>query len=133
MLFQRFAGGTAVASAAIGVAAFVVLLVPRLTFERIYPLTLLWCFVPLAWGLWALLTPSAWMPKRLPLWGTILGVIGGSLGAFVLNLPSRFFGAELPLKVRGAVVLVVALFYYVLWTLVRAAYRLLIAVPERKE
>jgi hypothetical protein len=58
MLFQRFAGGTAVASAAIGVAAFVVLL-PRMTFERIYPLTILWCFVPLAWGLWALLTPSA--------------------------------------------------------------------------
>ena len=48
----------------------------------------------------------------LPLWEMILGVIGGSRGVFVLNLPSRFFGAELPRKVRGAAVLVVVLFYY---------------------
>jgi hypothetical protein len=133
MLLQRFAAGAAVASAAIALAAFAVLLTPRLTFQKIYPLTIVWCFVPLAWGLWALLTPSAWMPKRLPLWGTILGVIGGSLAAFVLNLPSRILGEELSLKVRGFAVLVIALFYYALWTLVRAAYRRLAAAPARNQ
>jgi len=132
MLFQRFAAGAAVASAAIALAAFVVLLTPRLTFEKIYPLTILWCFAPLVWGLWALLTPSAWMPKRLPVWGTILGVIWGALAAFVLNLPSRFFGEAVSLKLRGSAVIVVALLYYAVWTLVRAAYRLLATVPERK-
>lgn len=131
MLFQRFAAGTAVASIAIALAAFIVFLIPRLTFERIYPLTIVWCCAPLVWGLWALFTPSAWMPKRLPLWGSILGVIGGSLGVFVLNLPSRFLGEAVSPKLRGVAVLVMALFYYVLWMLVRVAYRSLVASEKK--
>jgi len=132
MWVQRFAAATAVASTAIALATIVVLLTPRPTFERIQPITVLWCFVPFVWGLWALVTPSSWMPKRLPLWGAILGVIGGSLGVFVLDLPSRFFGAELPLTVRGSAVVVMALFYSALWMVVRAAYQLLAAEPETK-
>jgi hypothetical protein len=131
-MFPRFAAGAAVASAAIALAAFVVLLTPRLTFERLYPLNILWCFAPFVWGLWALFTPSAWMPKRLPLWGAILGVIGGALGAFVLNLPSRLLGVPASLPLRGVAVLVLALFYYVLWMLVRAAYQSLVATGSEK-
>ena len=131
MLVQRFAAASAVASTAIALATIVVLLMPRPMFERIHPITVLWCFVPFVWGLWALITPSSWMPKRLPFWGAILGLIGGSLAAFVLNLPAQFFGAELPFMARGAAVLIVAVFYCALWTLVRAAYQLL-AEPERK-
>ena len=133
MVFQRFAAATAVASAAIALATIVVLLAPRAVFERVHPITTLWCFVPFVWGLWALITPSSWMPKRLPLWGAILGLIGGCLGVFVLNLPARFFGGELPLLARAAAVLVVAVFYYALWMLVRAAYGLLPVVPEKRE
>lgn len=132
-MFPRFAAGAAVASAAIALATIVVLLTPRLTFERVYPLTILWCFAPFVWGLWALLTPSAWMPKHLPLWGAILGVIGGSLGAFVLNLPARFLGVPVSLKLRGAAVFILALFYYVVWMLVRAAYQSLVATVSEKK
>jgi hypothetical protein len=133
MVFQRFAAATAVASTAIALATIVVLLTPRPVFERIHPITILWCFVPFVWGLWALITPSPWMPARLPLWGAILGLIGGFLGVFVLNLPARFFAGELPLLARAAAVLAVAVFYYALWIVVRAAYRLLPVVPERRE
>jgi hypothetical protein len=131
-MFHRFAAGTAVASVAIALAALVVLLTPSLTPERTYPLTLLWCCAPFVWGVWAVFTPSAWMPRRLPLWGAILGVVAGSLGAFVLDLPSRLLGAAVPLKLRGIVVLILVLFYSALWMLVRVAYEALVAVPEKK-
>jgi hypothetical protein len=132
-MFQRFAAGTAVASIAIAIAALIAGLAPGLTFQRIYPLPILWCVAPLAWGIWALLTPPSWMPQRLPLWGAILGLMAGSLAAFALNLPSRFLGTAVSLKLRGAGVLVMTLFYYVLWMLVRAAWRALVsAVPEKK-
>lgn len=131
-MFQRFAAGTAVASVAIAIAALVVCFAPGLTFERIYPLTVLWCVAPLAWGIWALLTPSSWMPERLPLWGAILGLMAGSMAAFVLNLPSRFFGQAVSLGLRGVAVLVGVLFYYLLWMLVRVACRSLVsAAPEK--
>lgn len=70
-----------------------------------------------------MLTPSAWMPERLPLWGAILGLIAGSLAMFVLNLPSRILGETVPAALRGVAVLVMVLFYYLLWMLVRTAYR----------
>lgn len=132
-MFQRFAAGTAVASVAIAIAALIVCFAPGLTFARIYPLTILWCVAPLAWGIWALLTPSSWMPKRLPLWGAILGLMAGSLAALVLNLPSRLFGEPVPILLRAIAVLVVTLFYYLLWMLVRVACRSLVsAAPEKK-
>ena len=132
-MFPRFAAGTAVASAAIAVAAVIICFVPGLTFERIYPLTILWCVAPLAWGIWALLTPSSWVPKRLPLWGAILGLMAGSLAAFVLNLPSRLFGTVVSLTLRGVAVLVVTLFYYLLWMLVRVAYLSLVSAASEKK
>lgn len=122
-MFQRFAAGTAIASIAIAIAAIILSLTPGLKFERLYPITILWCCVPLAWGVWALLTPSAWMPKRLPLWGAFLGLFAGSMAALVLNLPSRFLGEPVSMLVRAIAVLVGTLFYYLMWMLVRGAYR----------
>lgn len=126
-MFYRFAAGTAVASVAIALAALLVSLVPGLTFEKIYPVPILWCFVPCAWGIWALLAPSSWMPKRLPLWGAILGLIAGFGAAFVLNVPSRFLGETVSLGTRSGTVLLLAFFYYLLWMLVRTAYRSLVS------
>ena len=122
-MFQRFAAATAVASVGIAIAAIILSLIPGLKFERIYPITILWCCAPLAWGLWAVLTPAAWMPKRLPLWGALLGLFVGSMAAFVLNLPSRFAGEPVPMLARAMAVPVGILSYYLLWMLVRGAYR----------
>ncbi|MBZ5655723.1 MAG: hypothetical protein LAO56_10650 [Acidobacteriia bacterium] len=122
-MFQRFAAGTAIASIVVAIAALALALTPGLTFARIYPLAILWCCVPFAWGVWAVLTPSAWMPNRLPLWGAFLGFFAGSMGAFVLNLPSRFFGQPVSILVRAIAVLVMTLFYYLMWMLVRRACR----------
>jgi hypothetical protein len=63
------------------------------------------------------------MPKRLPLWGGFLGLFVGSMAAFVLNLPSRFAGEPVSMLVRATLVLIITLFYYLLWMLVRGAYR----------
>ncbi|HEY4684073.1 MAG TPA: hypothetical protein VIH17_12620 [Candidatus Acidoferrales bacterium] len=128
-MFQRFAAGSAIASMAIALAALVVLLIPILSFQSIYPLPVIWCMVPLVWGLWAMIAPKAWVPQRLPLWGAILGLIAGVFGAFVLNLPSQFAGQTVSALLRGLGVLIAVVLYYLLWMLVRAAYRLLAALP----
>jgi len=130
-MFQRFVAASAIASVVIAFGALVVVLAPALTLQRIYPLTIIWCFVPLAWGIWALLAPTAWVPQRFPLWGAILGLIAGSLAAFVLNLPSRILGETVPFTWRGLAVVVMAAFYYLLWLLVRNAYRSLASSKSR--
>jgi hypothetical protein len=122
-MFRRFASASAIASMGIACAVFVILLVHALAEQRSYPLTVMWCFAPLAWGLWAMIAPSAWVPERLPIWGTILGLVAGLLAFFVLNLPWRVFGITAPLVWRGIGVVVLVVFYYLLWTLVRLAYR----------
>jgi hypothetical protein len=122
-MFQRFAAATAIASMVIAIGAIILSVIPGPKFERIYPITILGCCVPFAWGVWAVLTPSAWMPKRLPLWGAFLGLCAGSMAAFILNLPSRFLGEPVSMLVRAMAVLVGTLFYYLLWMLVRGAYR----------
>jgi len=122
-MFPRFAAGSAIASIAIALGALVVVLAPGLTFERIYPLTIIWCLAPLAWGVWALLAPAAWVPQRLPLWGAMLGLMAGLLAAYVFNIPSRVLGETLSVVGRAVAVLVLTVLYYVLWMLVRVAWR----------
>ena len=122
-MFKRFAAASAVASILIALGGLAVLMMPALTLQRIYPLPIIWCFVPLVWGLWALLAPVAWVPQRLPLWGAILGLIAGSLAVFAFNLPSRILGATVPSALRGAAVLLIGVLYYLVWMLVRAAIR----------
>lgn len=121
-MFQRFVAASGIAAIAIALASLAVLIIPTVSLERTYPLMAIWCFVPVAWGIWGLITPPAWLPQRLPLWGAILGLIAGSLAAFALNLPSRIFGIMVPLGLRGVGVVVMAGFYYLLWMVVRVAY-----------
>jgi hypothetical protein len=122
-MFPRFAAASAIASIAIAIAALILRLLPGMNLARIYPVTILWCVVPVAWGLWALLTPTSWLPQRLPAWGAILGLVASSLAGLALNLPSRLLGVDVPLSARAVGVVVMAAFYYLLWMLVRAAYR----------
>jgi len=125
-MFQRFAVAAAVGALVIALAALVLLLSPGVTMSRIWPLTTVWCFVPFFWGIWAILAPKAWLPNRLPLWGAFLGLLGGTMGGFVLNLPSRVFQAPVSVATRLWAVAAVTVLYYFLWMLVRIAYRSLI-------
>ncbi len=124
-MLQRFVSGAAIAAVAIACAAFAVLIIPGITWQRAYPLALLWCFAPLGWGIWAMLAPRGFVPHRLPIWGAILGLIAGTLAAFVLNIPSRVLGQSAPATLRGVGVIAIVVVYYALWTLVRAVYQAL--------
>lgn len=121
-MLQRFVAGTAIASILIALGAFIIVLTPALTVQRLYPLPLMWCFVPVVWGLWAMCTPSKLMPLRLPLWGTLLGLIVGVMAVFVLRFPLRVLGAAAPVVALAVGVIVVAAIYYLLWMLVRSVY-----------
>ena len=121
-MFRRFDAACGVVSVPLAIAALVLFLVFGSS-SRFHLLTHVWCFVPLIWGLWAMATPKAWVPQRLPLWGAILGLILGVFLLLVLNLPSRVRGEELSLALRGFYVPIFAGFYYLLWMLVRIAYR----------
>lgn len=122
-MLQRFAAASLVGSAVVAIAAFCVLVVPGISLQRVSPIVTAWCLAPCAWGLWAMLAPASWVPQRLPVWGTILGVAAGLLAAFVINMPARVFGEALPVSYRLAGLSVMIGFYYLLWMLVRAAYR----------
>ncbi len=118
-MFRRFAAACAVASVVIAGGAVMSLLL-RFPVEGAWMLTTAWCFVPVAWGLWAMLAPSSWVPQRLPAWGASLGVFAGIMAGPVLNLPLRIGG---PSSARWIALVVGPIFYYLLWLLVAAAYR----------
>lgn len=120
----RFAAATATASMVLAIASLVVLALP-VPLERFTPLLSLWCVAPAVWGLWAMLAPRDWVPGRLPLWGSLLGVVAGILAMLVLDLPARVRGLPVPLPYRVGGVAVLTVFYYFLWMLVARAYRAL--------
>ena len=122
-MFKRFVAGSAVGALVSAVAALALAFVAGSSFPRTWPLTTMWCFVPLAWGIWAAITPRAWLPEHLPYWGAVLGLLGGTMSAFVLNLPSRVFEVPVSIAVRSVMVVAVTVLYYLLWMLVRAAYQ----------
>jgi len=124
-MFHRFAAATAVASAVFGISSLVVAVIPSVPLERFAPVLALWCIVPLVWGLWAMVAPSAWVPERLPVWGAILGVVGGTLAMFVLNIPSRMAGFAVPAGYRALGWVLAVCLGYLFWMLVRAGYRAL--------
>ena len=124
-MMRRFASGSAVASVVIAFASGSLRVPPLPDLETRYLATSLWCVVPLAWGLWAMLTPKSWLPARLPVWGAILGLVVGVLGVFVLNLPARISGVPFPIWLQGLAVLLAIGAYYLLWLLVRRVYRAL--------
>ncbi|HUK46979.1 MAG TPA: hypothetical protein VLW06_05280 [Terriglobales bacterium] len=128
-MFKRFVAASAIAAILVPVAVIVLTMVAGPQFPRAWPLLTLWCFVPFAWGFWAMLTPREWFPERVPLWGAILGLVLSSFGAFVLDIPARIF--ETPISVAGSAVLVAAItaLYYFVWMIIRSAYAKLVAVP----
>ena len=120
-MLQRFAAGCVVASGliALGATASLFLALPA---ESARFLTTAWLFVPLGWGVWAMLAPASWVPERLPLWGAVLGFIVGVLVGPVFNVPARI-GA--PDFVRWAALAGGPILYGLLWLAVRAVYRAL--------
>jgi hypothetical protein len=119
-MLLRFAAAASVASVVVAVGALVSLLPPRWPPSDALVLTTAWCFVPVAWGLWAVLTPARWLPRRWPLWGAILGVIAGAVAGPVLDLPQRLAGLR---DVRWVALIVGPILYYVVWQLVPVVYR----------
>jgi hypothetical protein len=126
-MLRRFAAASSVASLIIAIGAVVSLLPPRWSPADARVLTTAWCFVPLAWGLWAVLAPAHWVPRRLPLWGAILGVVAGIVAGPVLDLPLRLGGLR---DLRWITLIVGPILYYVVWLLVPVAYRSLAATPN---
>ena len=118
-MFHRFAAACSVASVVIAGGALVSLLL-GLPLEGAWTLTTAWCFVPVAWGLWAMFAPARWVPNRLPVWGAILGVVAVYCGRSSARPPSRVGG---PSGVRWLALVAGPLLYYVLWLLVGSAYR----------
>lgn len=129
-MLTRFAAAVCVASSVVALATPVLLLVHELAPPRSWPVLAVWCIVPAAWGLWAMVAPRAWVPHRLPHWGAVLGLLAGAMVMFVLDLPLRVFGVAAPAAARGLAVLAFAGLYYLLWHLVRAAFGALSAGPR---
>ncbi len=117
-MLHRFAAASAVASVVIAGGAIVSLLT-RWPAAGARVLTTAWCFVPAAWGLWAMLAAPRWVPHRLPQWGAILGLLAGIMAGPVLDLPLRLADVR---GVRWVPMVVGPIFYYVLWVLVRFTY-----------
>ena len=122
-MLRRFAAGSVVACVAIAIASAVVLMTSGLNFQRLSLALAIWCVVPCGWGVWAMLSPASWVPQRLPMWGTILGIVAGVLAIFVVKMPYRVLGVVLPATAGALGVLVAGVFYYVLWTMVRMVYK----------
>ncbi len=127
-MLVRFVSGSFVACIAIAIASAGMLVFSGLNPQRFGLILSIWCLVPCVWGLWAMLSPTTWMPRRLPIWGTILGIVAGLLALFVLDLPYRVLGAALPAIGKAVGVLVGAVIYYALWTLVSLVYNRLSGV-----
>ncbi len=124
-MLNRFAAATCVVGPFLALATLVALLVPVLKPEGLYRLTSFWCFIPAAWGLWAMLAPRTWVPQRLPLWGAILGLLVGTVAMVLLDLPAHMFGLTPSALQRGLMILILVAVYYLLWMVVRAAFRAL--------
>ena len=121
-MLKRFVSAAAVASVVTACAAAGLLNVPGIDRERVFPLLILWLCAPAAWGVWAMLAPPGWTPQRLPVWGAALGVVLGTLGAIVLNLPLLVFGVEVSLALRAIAVPLAACIYFLLWMVVRRVF-----------
>ena len=129
-MLQRFAAASSVGSVVIAIGALISLLPPRWSAADARVLTTAWCFVPLAWGLWAMLAPAHWVPRRLPLWGAILGVVAGIIAGPVLDLPLRLAALR---NMRWITLILGPVLYYVVWLFVPVVYRSLGPHVEPRE
>lgn len=123
-MLLRFVSATGVAALVIAFLSLAVIIVPGPDFstQQFAPIIALWCLAPALWGVWAMLTPRAWFPQRLPEWGGIFGFLAAILGALVLNLPLRVFGVDIPAIYRAFAAVPAMVIYYALWIAVRATY-----------
>ncbi len=119
-MLRRFFAATAVASCLIALASAGTWLLAIPAEARVL-LTALWCFVPLAWGVWALLAPPRIVPNYLPSWGAGLGLIVGVMAGFVLDMPAKVLGQPLPWT-HWAALVIGPVAYYLFWMIVRAVY-----------
>ncbi len=126
-MLRRFVAASAVASVLIAIAALILLVVPGFTIQRFAPVLLVWCCAPFVWGLWLMMAPASIVPEKLPAWGAILGVVAAVMAAFVLDMPARVFGTSFPAVYRWVAVIVMVIFYFLLWMIVRTVYRNLAA------
>jgi hypothetical protein len=126
-MLRRFAAATAVISVLLFFAAAVVLVIPGLAVQRIYPILWIWAIIPCVWGVWAILCPAAWVPQRFPAWGALLGTIAAVMALFVIQLPQRVLQMEFSVPLRALLVVGAAVVYYVLWMMVGNVYRKLAA------
>lgn len=122
-MLRRFVSAAAVAAMFLLLAAIAVVLLPPARLERIHPLLVAWLCAPALWGIWSLLAPQSWVPGRLPSWGALLGLVAGIFAMFVLNAPARAFDMWLSRQARGAGLLLIVVFYYAGWMIVRAVLR----------
>jgi uncharacterized protein YggT (Ycf19 family) len=125
-MLHRFAAACAVGSVVVAAGALLSLLL-RLPVEGAWMLTTVWCFVPVVWGVWAMLAPSRWVPTRLPTWGAILGVGAGAVIGPLLNLPARLGAPDFS---PWLALFIAPLIYYALWLLVKTVYCLLHGTGE---
>lgn len=121
-MLRRFAAGSVVACIVTAIASAGALTFAGVNPERLALILAIWCLVPCVWGTWAMLSPLSWVPRRLPIWGTILGIVAGLMAMFVLNIPYRILGVVVPATAGALGVLVAALIYYLLWTMVEIVY-----------
>jgi hypothetical protein len=132
-MIQRFVSATAIAAMAIAVGAVALwALAHTYSLNNPYLLAEIWCVVPLGWGIWAMLAPKSWVPVRLPEWGAILGLLAGTMAAFVVKVPDRIFAQAASFRMRAVLVLVAVAIYYLLWMAVRAVYRWLMPEPAKQ-
>lgn len=130
-MLRKFAAGVLVASCMIPIGAVVVFGIRLATGVRYYQMAVMWCTVPLLWGVWAMLIPQSWTPKRIPLWGAILGVLAAILGAVVMNLPARITQLEFGLGLRWFAIVPAACLYYLAWMIVAWVYAKLAPLDTR--
>ena len=120
-MLHRFAAACIVGAAVIATGAVTILLLSPPA-EGTLVLALAWCFVPVAWGFWAMVAPARWVRDRLPAWGAILGIGAGAVAGPLLDLPGRLGGLTGTRWLVWLVPLIGPFLYYALWMLVRATY-----------
>ena len=130
-MLQRFVSAVVVPGVLIALGAVVLYAVAHTyTLENPYRVALLWCVVPMVWGVWALLAPKSWWPGKLPAWGGLLGLVASSSALFVLKVPDRVANVTYSTAAKLVGVVIMTLFYALLWMVVGEIYRRLMSSKE---
>ena len=124
-MLRRFAAASLIPSCLIAIGGVALIAFRLLANQRYYQMAVLWCLVPVVWGLWAMVMPKTWFPQKLFAWGAILGVVAYVMGALVINVPLRVAGIVLPMWAKIAGFVIAPVVYGGLWMLIGPVYRAL--------